>query len=115
MSIKVRTKLKRHATNFNLSISKFISYMHFIITVIYLKFGQVAQLSYESFKKCASIEITQLWLTYFHFGDLTLFAGTFRWGEFGKGGLLWGECNGKPYEWFSGNPIEELLSQVCDF
>ncbi|XP_042375804.1 DNA mismatch repair protein MSH1, mitochondrial-like isoform X2 [Zingiber officinale] len=39
-------------------------------------------------------------------------SGTFRWGEFGKGGLLWGECNGKPCEWFSGDPIEELLSQV---
>ncbi|WOL09932.1 DNA mismatch repair protein MSH1, mitochondrial isoform X1 [Canna indica] len=39
-------------------------------------------------------------------------SGTCRWGEFGEGGLLWGECNGKPFEWFNGNPIEEILSKV---
>ncbi|GJN02400.1 hypothetical protein PR202_ga19746 [Eleusine coracana subsp. coracana] len=39
-------------------------------------------------------------------------AGTSRWGEFGEGGLLWGECNGKSYEWFDGSPIEELLCKV---
>ncbi|URE23462.1 GIY-YIG catalytic domain [Musa troglodytarum] len=39
-------------------------------------------------------------------------SGTCRWGEFGEGGLLWGECNGKTFEWFGGNPIEELLRKV---
>lgn len=39
--------------------------------------------------------------------------GTSRWGEFGEGGLLWGECSGKSFEWFDGNPIEELLCKVC--
>uniref|UniRef100_A0A0D9W6X6 DNA mismatch repair proteins mutS family domain-containing protein n=1 Tax=Leersia perrieri TaxID=77586 RepID=A0A0D9W6X6_9ORYZ len=39
-------------------------------------------------------------------------SGTSRWGEFGEGGLLWGECNGKSFEWFDGNPIEELLCKV---
>lgn len=40
--------------------------------------------------------------------------GTSRWGEFGEGGLLWGECNGKSFEWFDGNPVEELLCKVCN-
>jgi hypothetical protein len=40
-------------------------------------------------------------------------AGTSRWGEFGEGGLLWGECNGKSYEWFDGSPIDELFCKVC--
>uniref|UniRef100_A0A0E0PBB9 DNA mismatch repair proteins mutS family domain-containing protein n=1 Tax=Oryza rufipogon TaxID=4529 RepID=A0A0E0PBB9_ORYRU len=39
-------------------------------------------------------------------------SGTSRWGEFGEGGLLWGECSGKSFEWFDGNPIEELLCKV---
>ncbi|XP_026665899.1 DNA mismatch repair protein MSH1, mitochondrial isoform X2 [Phoenix dactylifera] len=39
-------------------------------------------------------------------------SGTSRWGEFGEGGLLWGECNGKPFEWFHGDPVEELLCKV---
>ncbi|XP_062184421.1 DNA mismatch repair protein MSH1, mitochondrial-like isoform X2 [Phragmites australis] len=39
-------------------------------------------------------------------------SGTSRWGEFGEGGLLWGECNGKSFEWFDGSPIEELLCKV---
>ncbi|KAL6652426.1 hypothetical protein ACP70R_011351 [Stipagrostis hirtigluma subsp. patula] len=39
-------------------------------------------------------------------------SGTSRWGEFGGGGLLWGECSGKSYEWFDGSPIEELLCKV---
>ncbi|KAL0920428.1 hypothetical protein M5K25_009565 [Dendrobium thyrsiflorum] len=39
-------------------------------------------------------------------------SGTFRWGEYGEGGLLWGECNGKPFEWFDGIPVEELLFKV---
>ncbi|KAJ3706354.1 hypothetical protein LUZ61_010059 [Rhynchospora tenuis] len=39
-------------------------------------------------------------------------SGTFRWGEYGDGGLLWGECNGKYFEWFDGDPVEELLGKV---
>ncbi|XP_029119846.2 DNA mismatch repair protein MSH1, mitochondrial isoform X1 [Elaeis guineensis] len=39
-------------------------------------------------------------------------SGTCRWGEFGEGGLLWGECNGKPFDWFNGDPVEELLCKV---
>jgi hypothetical protein len=39
--------------------------------------------------------------------------GTSRWGEFGEGGLLWGECSGKSFDWFDGSPIEDLLSKVC--
>ncbi|KAG0526548.1 hypothetical protein BDA96_06G155300 [Sorghum bicolor] len=39
-------------------------------------------------------------------------SGTSRWGEFGEGGLLWGECSGKSFEWFDGLPIEELLCKV---
>ncbi|XP_024311972.1 DNA mismatch repair protein MSH1, mitochondrial isoform X4 [Brachypodium distachyon] len=39
-------------------------------------------------------------------------SGTSRWGEFGEGGLLWGECSGKCFEWFDGSPIEELLCKV---
>ncbi|XP_060671527.1 DNA mismatch repair protein MSH1, mitochondrial-like isoform X2 [Ziziphus jujuba] len=38
--------------------------------------------------------------------------GTCRWGEFGEGGLLWGECVSRHYEWFEGNPVTELLSKV---
>ncbi|KAH7662778.1 P-loop containing nucleoside triphosphate hydrolase protein [Dioscorea alata] len=41
-------------------------------------------------------------------------SGTSRWGEFGEGGLLWGECNGKSFEWFDSNPVEELLCKVRD-
>ncbi|KAJ0970374.1 hypothetical protein J5N97_023251 [Dioscorea zingiberensis] len=41
-------------------------------------------------------------------------SGTSRWGEFGEGGLLWGECNGKSFEWFDGIPVEELLCKVRD-
>ncbi|XP_044967116.1 DNA mismatch repair protein MSH1, mitochondrial isoform X3 [Hordeum vulgare subsp. vulgare] len=39
-------------------------------------------------------------------------SGTSRWGEFGEGGLLWGECNGKSFDWFDGSPIDELLCKV---
>nr|XP_048333227.1 DNA mismatch repair protein MSH1, mitochondrial isoform X4 [Ziziphus jujuba var. spinosa]XP_048333228.1 DNA mismatch repair protein MSH1, mitochondrial isoform X5 [Ziziphus jujuba var. spinosa] len=39
-------------------------------------------------------------------------SGTCRWGEFGEGGLLWGECVSRHYEWFEGNPVTELLSKV---
>ncbi|GLJ24672.1 hypothetical protein SUGI_0471830 [Cryptomeria japonica] len=39
-------------------------------------------------------------------------SGTSRWGAFGEGGLLWGECSLKHYEWFDGDPISQLLSKV---
>ncbi|KAL1342185.1 DNA mismatch repair protein MSH1, mitochondrial [Arachis duranensis] len=39
-------------------------------------------------------------------------SGTFRWGEFGEGGLLWGECRSRHVEWFDGNAISEILSKV---
>ncbi|KAH9307958.1 hypothetical protein KI387_035869, partial [Taxus chinensis] len=39
-------------------------------------------------------------------------SGTSRWGAFGEGGLLWGECSLKNYEWFDGDPISQLLSKV---
>ncbi|WMV48115.1 hypothetical protein MTR67_041500 [Solanum verrucosum] len=41
-----------------------------------------------------------------------LLTGTSRWGEFGEGGLLWGECNARQQEWLDGNPIDELLFKV---
>nr|CAB3485065.1 unnamed protein product [Digitaria exilis] len=46
------------------------------------------------------------------FPDPMPVVGTSRWGEFGEGGLLWGECNGKSFEWFDGSPTEELLCKV---
>ncbi|KAL9353065.1 hypothetical protein Peur_055745 [Populus x canadensis] len=39
-------------------------------------------------------------------------SGTCRWGEYGRGGLLWGECNGRYFEWFEGDPVTELLFKV---
>ncbi|KAK4478239.1 hypothetical protein RD792_017522 [Penstemon davidsonii] len=39
-------------------------------------------------------------------------SGTCRWGEFGEGGLLWGECNSRQFEWFDGNPVNDLLYKV---
>lgn len=36
-------------------------------------------------------------------------AGTSRWGEYGEGGLLWGECIARHFEWFEGDPVIELL------
>ncbi|KAF3457537.1 hypothetical protein FNV43_RR02195 [Rhamnella rubrinervis] len=39
-------------------------------------------------------------------------SGTCRWGEFGEGGILWGECASRHFEWFEGNPVTELLSKV---
>ncbi|KAF6144424.1 hypothetical protein GIB67_024651 [Kingdonia uniflora] len=36
---------------------------------------------------------------------------TSRWGEF-RGGLLWGECSGKNYEWFEGSPVSDLLCKT---
>lgn len=41
-------------------------------------------------------------------------SGTSRWGEYGEGGLLWSECSGKPFQWFDGIPVEELLFKVRD-
>ncbi|KHN22357.1 hypothetical protein glysoja_046287 [Glycine soja] len=38
--------------------------------------------------------------------------GTCDWGEFGEGGLLWGECSSRHFEWFDGNPISDLLAKV---
>lgn len=42
-----------------------------------------------------------------------LLIGTCRWGEFGEGGRLWGECNSRHYEWFDGNPLDNFLYKVC--
>uniref|UniRef100_A0A175YP34 DNA mismatch repair proteins mutS family domain-containing protein n=1 Tax=Daucus carota subsp. sativus TaxID=79200 RepID=A0A175YP34_DAUCS len=39
-------------------------------------------------------------------------SGTSRWGEFGEGGLLWGECNARSFEWFEGDPVNELIIKV---
>ncbi|XP_022640247.1 DNA mismatch repair protein MSH1, mitochondrial isoform X2 [Vigna radiata var. radiata] len=38
--------------------------------------------------------------------------GTCKWGEFGEGGLLWGECSSRHFEWFDGNPLCDLLVKV---
>ncbi|KAH9681634.1 DNA mismatch repair protein MSH1 [Citrus sinensis] len=35
-------------------------------------------------------------------------SGTSRWGEYGEGGLLWGECIARHFEWFEGDPVKEL-------
>ncbi|KAK9082942.1 hypothetical protein Scep_029413 [Stephania cephalantha] len=42
-------------------------------------------------------------------------SGTFRWGEFGEGGLLWGECRGRNSDWYAGDPVIELLGKVREF
>ncbi|KAL2326618.1 hypothetical protein Fmac_025676 [Flemingia macrophylla] len=39
-------------------------------------------------------------------------SGTCNWGEFGAGGLLWGECSSRHFEWFDGNPVSDLLVKV---
>ncbi|KAJ0035396.1 hypothetical protein Pint_25171 [Pistacia integerrima] len=39
-------------------------------------------------------------------------SGTCRWGEYGEGGLLWGECNSRLFQWFEGNPVSDLLFKV---
>ncbi|XP_019181442.1 PREDICTED: DNA mismatch repair protein MSH1, mitochondrial isoform X2 [Ipomoea nil] len=39
-------------------------------------------------------------------------SGTSRWGEFGDGGLLWGECHARNFEWLDGDLTSELLSKV---
>ncbi|KAG4997248.1 hypothetical protein AAZX31_10G124600 [Glycine max] len=38
--------------------------------------------------------------------------GTCNWGEFGEGGLLWGECSSRHFDWFDGNPVSDLLAKV---
>nr|ABA29739.1 DNA mismatch repair protein [Phaseolus vulgaris] len=38
--------------------------------------------------------------------------GTSKWGEFGEGGLLWGECSSRHFEWFDGSPLSDLLVKV---
>lgn len=47
-----------------------------------------------------------------NFHHQRLFLGTCRWGEYGEGGLLWGECTTRYFEWFEGNPITEILDKV---
>ncbi|CAN1279040.1 DNA mismatch repair protein MSH1, mitochondrial [Linum perenne] len=42
------------------------------------------------------------------------FLGTSRWGEFGKGGLVWGECSCRHFEWLEGDPVSELLLKVSE-
>ncbi|KAH1229274.1 DNA mismatch repair protein MSH1, mitochondrial [Glycine max] len=37
---------------------------------------------------------------------------TCNWGEFGEGGLLWGECSSRHFDWFDGNPVSDLLAKV---
>uniref|UniRef100_A0A0R0HSK2 DNA mismatch repair protein n=1 Tax=Glycine max TaxID=3847 RepID=A0A0R0HSK2_SOYBN len=37
--------------------------------------------------------------------------GTCNWGEFGEGGLLWGECSSRHFDWFDGNPVSDLLAK----
>lgn len=49
----------------------------------------------------------------FIFSTFPLMTGTCRWGEFGEGGLLWGECSARQFEWFEGNPVNDLLLKVC--
>ncbi|XP_061338295.1 DNA mismatch repair protein MSH1, mitochondrial [Gastrolobium bilobum] len=39
-------------------------------------------------------------------------SGTCHWGEFGEGGLLWGECSSRHFEWYDGNPVSDLLVKV---
>lgn len=39
-------------------------------------------------------------------------SGTSRWGEYGEGGLLWGECSRRNFEWFEGDPVADILSKV---
>ncbi|KAI5348200.1 hypothetical protein L3X38_001087 [Prunus dulcis] len=51
---------------------------------------------------------------FLHMSLRSNFSGTCRWGEFGEGGLLWGECSGRHFEWFEGNPVIDLLSKVKD-
>ncbi|KAI7746485.1 hypothetical protein M8C21_008298 [Ambrosia artemisiifolia] len=37
---------------------------------------------------------------------------TSSWREFGEGGLLWAECNGRHFEWLEGDMLDEILFRV---
>ncbi|KAK9063046.1 hypothetical protein SSX86_016916 [Deinandra increscens subsp. villosa] len=39
-------------------------------------------------------------------------SGTSSWREFGEGGLLWAECNGRHFEWLEGDMFDEILFRV---
>ncbi|XP_024961656.1 DNA mismatch repair protein MSH1, mitochondrial-like isoform X4 [Cynara cardunculus var. scolymus] len=39
-------------------------------------------------------------------------SGTSNWREFGEGGLLWAECNGRNFEWLEGDMVNEILFRV---
>ncbi|KAJ0781299.1 putative DNA mismatch repair protein MutS [Helianthus annuus] len=39
-------------------------------------------------------------------------SGTSSWREFGEGGLLWAECNGRHFEWLEGDMLDEILFRV---
>ncbi|XP_071689585.1 DNA mismatch repair protein MSH1, mitochondrial [Rutidosis leptorrhynchoides] len=39
-------------------------------------------------------------------------SGTTRWTEYGEGGLLWGECNARQFEWIEGDVVDEILFKV---
>ncbi|KAK1421082.1 hypothetical protein QVD17_23171 [Tagetes erecta] len=39
-------------------------------------------------------------------------SGTSSWREFGEGGLLWAECNGRHFEWIEGDLLDEILFRV---
>nr|XP_043610187.1 DNA mismatch repair protein MSH1, mitochondrial isoform X2 [Erigeron canadensis] len=39
-------------------------------------------------------------------------SGTTRWTEFGEGGLLWGVCNARHFEWIEGNFVDEIVFKV---
>lgn len=39
-------------------------------------------------------------------------SGVARWTEYGEGGLLWAECQGKSCEWYDQDPVLQLLSKV---
>ncbi|KAI4303952.1 hypothetical protein MLD38_039528 [Melastoma candidum] len=41
-------------------------------------------------------------------------SGTRRWGEYGEGGMLWGECNSRSFDWIEGDPVSGLLLKVKD-
>ena len=61
------------------------------------------------------LEFSNLPVHVIYFMSFAHGVGTSRWGEFGEGGLLWGECNGKSFDWFDGSPIDELLCKVYIF
>ncbi|XP_078166750.1 MUTL protein homolog 1 [Carex rostrata] len=58
------------------------------------------------------LRICQYHHLYLHTSLRNNSSGTSRWGEYGDGGLLWGECSSKYFEWFEGDPVQELLGKV---